>query len=109
MTYENPVLKTLFEAKSVRVYEDKAIEKEKLDLILEAAFRAPTAGNQMLYSIINITEQERKEKLAVLCDNQPFIAKAPVVLVSGQYCIRSDEGQGRSATYWMYWYYSNQL
>lgn len=34
-----------------------------------------------LYSIIDVTDQERKETLAVTCDNQPFIAKAPLVLV----------------------------
>ncbi|SHJ95592.1 nitroreductase family protein [Hespellia stercorisuis] len=81
MNYENEVLRTLCEAKSVRVYEDRPVEHEKLQMILNAAFHAPTAGNQMLYSIIHVTEPARKEKLAILCDNQSFIAKAPVVLV----------------------------
>lgn len=43
--------------------------------------RAPTAGNMMLYSIIEITDQAKKERLVVTCDNQPFIAKAPLVLL----------------------------
>jgi len=42
---------------------------------------APTAGNQQLYTILDITDQSIKEKLAVFCDNQPFIAKAPMVLI----------------------------
>jgi hypothetical protein len=32
-------------------------------------------------TIIDITDQSLKDKLAVSCDNQPFIAKAPMVLI----------------------------
>lgn len=49
--------------------------------ILHAAMRAPTAGNLMLYSIIEIADQALKDRLAVTCDHQPFIARAPWVLV----------------------------
>lgn len=35
----------------------------------------------MLYTIIDITDQVNKDKLALLCDNQPFIAKAPLALI----------------------------
>ena len=65
----------------MRTYDDKPVTEEELQAILEAAMRAPTAGNQMLYSIIVIRSQETKEKLSKSCDNQPFIAKAPVVLL----------------------------
>ena len=43
--------------------------------------RSPTAGNMMLYSIIEIEDQNTKEKLVKSCDNQPFIAKAPLILL----------------------------
>jgi nitroreductase len=43
--------------------------------------RAPTAGNMMHYSMIEVADQEVKEKLVKTCDNQPFIAKAPYVLL----------------------------
>lgn len=77
----NPILESLYARKSVRAYEDKPIVPEIKDAILEAAFQAPTAGNQMLYTILDITDQTLKERLAVTCDNQPFIAKAPLVLI----------------------------
>jgi FMN reductase (NADPH)/FMN reductase [NAD(P)H] len=35
----------------------------------------------MLYSIVEIDDPELKEKLAKSCDNQPFIARAPLVLL----------------------------
>lgn len=77
----NNTIKELFERKSVRVFEDKVIEPEKKQLILEAAIQAPTAGNMTLYSIIDVQDQELKNTLAKTCDNQPFIAKAPLVLI----------------------------
>ena len=77
----NNTIKQLFERKSVRVYQDKPIEAKEKQLIFNAAIQAPTAGNMTLYSIIDIQDQAIKEKLAKTCDNQPFIAKAPMVLV----------------------------
>ena len=43
--------------------------------------RAATAGNMMLYSMIEVSDQDLKDRLAVSCDNQPFIAKAPLVVL----------------------------
>ncbi len=77
----NEVLRQLSERKSVRVFTDKQISAENKRAILEAAMQAPTAGNQQLYTILDITDQELKEKLSETCDNQPFIAKASMVLV----------------------------
>lgn len=77
----NQIIEALMSRKSVRAYEDKPIPEEVKAAILNAAMRAPTAGNQMLYTIIEVDSQESKEVLAVTCDNQPFIAKAPYVLL----------------------------
>ena len=77
----NEIMKSLYARKSVRVYEEKAIPKEIKREILMAAVQAPTAGNQQMYTILDITDQTLKDKLAISCDNQPFIAKAPLVLI----------------------------
>lgn len=77
----NEILQSLYQRKSVRVYEDKTIPQEMKQAILEAAMQAPSAGCQQLYTILDITDQKRKEALADSCDHQPFIAKAPMVLV----------------------------
>ena len=77
----NEVIRQLHERKSVRVYEDRAIEAEVKTAILEAAIQAPSAGNMALYTILDITDPEMKRKLSVSCDNQPFIATAPMVLI----------------------------
>ena len=75
------VVKNLFERKSVRIFEDRPISPEDRLTILQAACQAPTAGNQQLYTILEITEPALKKRLSVTCDNQPFIADAPLVLL----------------------------
>lgn len=77
----NEIIKSLWDRKSVRVYEKKEISAADKKLILQSAMEAPTAGNQQMYTILDITDQKLKEKLAVSCDNQPFIAKASMVLI----------------------------
>ena len=77
----NDTMKVLLDRKSVRVFEDKEIAPEIKEAILAAAMRAPTAGNSMLYSIIDVTDQALKDRLAVTCDHQPFIAQAKMVLI----------------------------
>lgn len=77
----NEVLKQLKERKSVRVFTERQITPEEVSAILDAAVNAPTAGNQQLYTIINVTDPQLKAKLVESCDNQPFIAKAPLVLI----------------------------
>jgi len=77
----NETLKMLDSRKSVRSYSAQPVTQEEKDLILQTAFRAPTAGNMMLYSIIEVEDQAIKDQLAETCDHQPFIAKAPYVLL----------------------------
>lgn len=55
---------------------------------------APTAGNQQLYTILDVTDQSLKEKLAITCDNQPFIAKGKMVLIRNRFLIKT--GRKRS-------------
>ena len=77
----NEILTALYERKSMRAYTKETVLPEKKEMILRAACAAPTAGNQQLYTILDITDQCIKNKLAVSCDNQPFIAEAAMVLI----------------------------
>ena len=77
----NPILKTIHNRTSLRFYKNGPIKKEHLQSILEATMRAPTAGNMMLYSVLAIEDQSTKDKLSITCDNQPFIKRAPLVLI----------------------------
>ena len=77
----NEIIESLYRRKSVRVYENKPIPPQMKEIILRSATQAPTAGCQQLYTILDITDQNLKEALVNTCDSQPFIAKAPMVLV----------------------------
>lgn len=77
----NNTINELFQRKSVRVFTEQKISKEDKDLIIQSAIQAPTAGNCMFYSIIDITDQNIKDKLSITCDNQPFIKDADLVLI----------------------------
>lgn len=77
----NEVIRQLAARKSVRAFEDRDIPGEVRAAILEAAAQAPTAGNQQLYTILDVTDPQLKARLAETCDHQPFIATAPMVLI----------------------------
>lgn len=77
----NETIRQLIARKSVRVFEDRPIPPEAKEAILQAAVNAPTAGNQQLYTILDITDPELKSSLSESCDHQPFIATAQMVLI----------------------------
>ncbi len=79
--YINEVVETMNNRMSLRKYAQEDIMDAHLDILLECAIKAPTAGNQMLYSILTIKNDETKEKLSKTCNNQAFIKKAPLVLI----------------------------
>ena len=77
----NETLRQIKDRKSMRIFKNKPIVAELKKEILNAALQAPTAGGMMLYSIIDITDEELKKQLSVECDNQAFIEKAPLVCI----------------------------
>ena len=79
----NLIERSLWDRKSVRAFTDKPIDARDKRSILLSALQAPTAGNQLLYTILDITDPALKARLAELCDHQPFVEKAPMVLIAG--------------------------
>ncbi len=78
----NAVLDCIERRSSTRQFDLTAeITAEQREAVLHAASRAPSAGAMMMYSIIDIREQATRDCLAVLCDNQPMVSKAPWALV----------------------------
>ena len=75
----NPVIDVLLNRKSIRAYAKTPVSPQVQAALRQATLRAPTAGNLMLYSILDITDQRLKDRLAQTCDDQPFIATAPLL------------------------------
>ena len=76
------VLEAIRKRYSCRAYQDKNIEKEKLNQILEAARLAPSAKNQQDWRFVVVTDKEKKHKLAEAANNQTFIENAGAIIVA---------------------------
>jgi nitroreductase len=74
------VIDAIRSRKSVRSYLDKAVEKEKLSRVLEAARMAPSAGNRQEWRFVVVTDPEKRRRLGEEAAGQRFIAEAPVVI-----------------------------
>ena len=83
-SYPNETIRLLIERASCRSFSEEPVPDDVLALILEAGIHAATGGNLQPYSIIKITDVDARKKLAVLNEEQMFIATAPVNLL---FCI----------------------
>ncbi len=89
----------LFEAvqrrRSVRAYQPRAVELDKLHRILACALAAPSAGNLQAYAVVVVADPDARRALARAALDQEFVAQAPVVLVFFQDPARSALRYGR--------------
>lgn len=71
---------------STRKYQDTPVEKEKLELLIEAVRVAPSASNSQPWKIIIVNDPELKDKVAQATFNQAlsfnkFATQAPIIAV----------------------------
>ncbi|WP_338470554.1 oxygen-insensitive NADPH nitroreductase [Niallia sp. XMNu-256] len=71
----NSIIETLLDHRSVRQFEDKPLSKEQIEVIVQSAQAASTSSYIQAYSIIGVTDGEKKQKLAELAGNQGYVAK----------------------------------
>lgn len=83
------------ERQSIRAYTDELIEPGKLQQILEAINRAPSAGNLQAYEVYAVCDAKHKAALVQAAGDQEFLAQAPIVLVFCAHAARSAERYGR--------------
>lgn len=69
------------ERRSVRSYTGEEVSEEHLNIILEAACCAPSAGNLQAYEIVVVRDLERRKLLAEASYDQDFMIEASVHLV----------------------------
>lgn len=71
----------LFRRRSVRKYTSQTIGPEKLQLLIEAAVMAPSAGNQQPWQFILVTDRTRLNELASVTTNAGMLRKATAAVV----------------------------
>ncbi len=84
---------------SIRAFVPQPIEPEKLQQILAAIDRAPSAGNLQGYEVYLVTNRSVLQALARSTNGQDFITQAPLALVFCANPARSSQKYGqRGAT-----------
>ena len=71
----------IFTRVSIRKYENRPVEPEKIEKILRAAMQAPSTGNQQPWEFYVVTDRETIEKLSKVHQYAGCAAGAPVVIV----------------------------
>jgi len=66
--------------RSIRKYKSEPIPDDLLENILTAARQAPTSSNLQAYSIIVVTDRDKKKQLAHFCGDQSSVESCPVFL-----------------------------
>ena len=72
---------------SVRSYQDRAVEAEKLESILEAARLAPSANNKQEWRFVVVRDKDIRQRLMQAAKDQAFVGQAPVVIAC---CAKTD-------------------
>lgn len=67
----NETMKSIFNRRSTRSFQDRKIPREDLSLILEAANQAPSAHNQQSWRFIVIEEPKKTELVNVITGTAP--------------------------------------
>jgi nitroreductase len=80
------VLEAIRKRYSCRAYQDRPVEKEKLEQIFHAAQLAPSAKNLQDWRFVVVTDKENKHKLVEAANNQKFLENAGVIIVACSNC-----------------------
>jgi nitroreductase len=67
--------------RSIRSYQNRPVEQEKLDRILHSAQLSPSAVNFQPWSFIVVKDQVAKNRLSEAYP-RPWFAKAPIIIVT---------------------------
>lgn len=78
---EKAVIDNIMTRTSVRQYQDKAIEQEKVETLLRAGMAAPTAVNKQPWHFIVVNEKSMLEKIAEVNHNKRMLKTAPLAII----------------------------
>ncbi|GIP23486.1 oxygen-insensitive NADPH nitroreductase [Paenibacillus sp. J22TS3] len=77
----NETISLLKRHRSIRKYKDQPLSKEMVVQIISAGQAASSSSNVQAFSVIAVTDTERKRVLSELAGNQAYIRECPVFLV----------------------------
>ena len=75
-----PVIEQILRHASVRRFTSEPVAADLVETIVAAAQRSATSSNLQMYSVVAVTDADRRSRLSELCGGQAQIAQAPVFL-----------------------------
>ena len=81
------LLSIIKKRKSIRSYQNKDVEKDKLDYIIEAFRFAPSAANKQPWKLIIIKDKKTIKKISEACffKNPKWLTQAPIIIACCAY------------------------
>ena len=76
------LIEAIHARRSIRKFQDRPVEDEKLFAVLDAGRLAPSAKNMQDWRFIVVRDEVARSKLAVAARDQKFVAEAPVVVAA---------------------------
>jgi FMN reductase (NADPH) len=76
----SPVIDLIYCHGTVRHYRPDPVPLEMVQTIVGAAQRTSSSSNLQTYSVVAVSEQATRTRLAALCGNQAHVAQAPLFL-----------------------------
>lgn len=67
--------------RSIRKFADRPVSEETLRTIIAAAQMASSSSHVQAYSVIHVTDREKRKRLAEWAGNQTYVENSPVFLV----------------------------
>ena len=77
----NSVIENIMTRASVRSYQEKAVEKDKIVTLLKAGMAAPSAADKRPWHFVVVTDRKLLDGLAKANPNAAFAKKAPLAIV----------------------------
>lgn len=77
----NQIIEQLMKHRSIRKFTAEPVSEQMVESIISAGQMASTSSNVQAYSIISISDAQKRAKLMELAGNQAYIAESPVFLV----------------------------
>lgn len=75
------MLNSIMNRRSIRKFEDRPVEREKVESILRAAMQSPTAKDSRCWEFLVVTDRAACEAVSQMSEFAMCAAKAPVLII----------------------------
>lgn len=89
-------MEEIFKRRSIRKYQAREVEADKVEKLLKAAAAAPSAGNEQPWHFVVIRDRERLDRLAEIHPYAKMLKEAPLAIA-----VCADLSKQRHEGFWV--------